>query len=555
MRRNVRVVRLVVCLAGFIFCVPLNPVSGQTNHDDVSIPGSPGNRIDHGVALQGSPLVITLEDAVQLALDGSFDIYRLTERYLQLSYSLEEAQRSLKTRIYLDSLLPKTTQGYVNRVYTDLDNLDLVLFRESTLNVTTALNVIQPLKTNGHLTLTTRMTGFEREMEALSPQFNFASPKMAMRYAMPRLSIDFNQPLFQFNTIKGSLEEAELDLESLELSYTEVEIKRINEITFAFFSLFAKQRLLKIAERTFTQSEMNHQTGLRRYDLGLIPEMEKLSLEIEMVNSRDRLFQATYALEQQQVIFNRAVGLDPLVEIRVVAAEAFKPVQIDLERSLEMAFQNRSDERRAQIEVEKAELDMRRVVSEGRPDLQFNLGFDLTGNSTQFGSTPDDGWGEHIKAGLDPDYMKPNLNVFLSLRVPITDSRTNESRIQQIASEQRVLVRETEEVRRSLKARVIDHVSAVQSAMRRMEMQEQNRHLALTGYEISQEQFEIAEISYTELLLAQRRYLETETLFLDSLIDYEVAKAELREVTMYDWETNTPVRRRTIPSEPFARGR
>ncbi len=555
MRRFRIFVKWTAVLTGLTFCVPPGAISGQSVPDGGQPPESDRSLLRAGPAAHRVPLVITLDDAVQLALDGSFDIYRLTERYLQLAYGLEEARRSLRTRIYLDSLLPKRTQGYVNQLYTDLAHLDLVLFKQETTRVTAALNIVQPLKTNGNITLSTRMTGFERHMEALSPEFLFTSPKMGIRYVMPRISLDFNQPLFQYNTIKGHLREAELDLESLELSYNEVEIQRINEITFAFYSLYTRQRLLDISDQMFKQSEVNYQTGLRRYELGLIPEMEKLSLEVEMANSQDRLLRARHELDSQRVTFNRTVGIDPDFELVVDADETFRPIQIDLERALEMAFQNRSDERRAQIEVEKAELEIQKTISRNKPDLQFNIGIDYSANSTEAGSDRDDGWFDHLQAGLDPDYIKPNLNVFLSFRLPISDSRTNESRIQQIASEQRVLMRETEEVQFELHATVVEHVSAMQSAMQRMELQAQNRNLARAGYEISQEQFEKAEIRYTELLLAQQRYLQTETLFMDAMIDYEEGKARLREITMFDWETNTAVRRQTIPSVPFARGR
>lgn len=498
--------------------------------------------------------VINLPDAIRVALDESFDIYRLEQKYLQLAYGLETARRSLKTRVIFDSTLPKITQGYVNRLYTNFElDLDLLTFDESYGSASAQISVVQPLITNGYLSIRGRMLASQRSMQEIYTE-NLAE----LRYVMPRLSFDYSQPLFQFNQIKGQLKEAELDLESLNLSYSEVELRKINDITREFFSLYGRQRFLAIADEIYRQSVINYEAGNRRYDLGLISEMELLSLEVESINSLDRLINTQHQLEMEQVIFNRMIGIEVDEKVWVLSDEEYQPISVDLNRAMELADRNRSDMRTAQIEVEKIDLDIRRTVSDGRPDLQLDLSYDYTGNSTipyQQTETTAVGWSDHFRVGIDPEYIKPNFNINLSLRVPVFDSRTNDSKVQRLISERNVLERETDEVRDELHSDVIQRVGSVQSAMQRIEMQVRNRQVARNAFEISQGQFERGEISYTEHLLVQRRYLETESLFTDALIEYEVSKAELKEITMWDWETNRPVQQRTTPPEPFGERR
>ena len=151
--------------------------------------------------------------------------------------------------------------------------------------------------------------------------------------------------------------------------------------------------------------------------------------------------------------------------------------------------------------------------------------------------------------------FRSNTNITVSLNVPLFDYRTNQSRVQRLISERAVLEREVNEVQDDLHRDVIERVNEVSSAMQRMEMQSGNRVLARTAFEVSQELFEKGELDHTELLSVQGRYLETESLFIRALIDFEMAKAELREITMWDWESDQPIRRRTTPPEPFERGR
>jgi len=491
-----------------------------------------------------------LQDAIRIALDESFDIYRLKQRYLQLAYSLETVRRSLKTRVNLNSTLPRMTQGFANRLFTDYDGaLELALFKDDILDFGATLNVVQPLITNGSITFSSQLRGYERDLQMIP------GTAADLRYISPQFRIQFNQPLLQYNAIKGELKGAKLDLEALQLSYGEVELSRINEVTRAFYDLYEKQQELEIVSEIHRQNVENHRAGLRRYELGLISEMEKLNLEVEMVNSRDRLEQTRSALLSTRLDFNRQLSLPLSERVWVNASDRFVPLEVNPDLAVQRAFQNRSDMRRANIEVEKAELEIRQVASRSRPDLQLNLGYDISGNSTIPGYDMRSTWKDHYCAGIAADNFRSSTNITVTMNVPIFDYRTNQSRVQRLISERAVLEREVNEVEDDLHRNIIERVNEVSSAMQRMEMQSGNRMLARTAFEVSQELFEKGEIDHTELLSVQSRYLKTESLFVSALIDFEIAKAELREITMWDWETDQPIRQRTTPPKPFERGR
>ncbi len=495
-------------------------------------------------------VVMTLHDAIRIALDESYDIYRLKQRYLQLSYSLETVRRSLKTRVHLNSTLPRITQGFANRLFTDYDGtLDLALFKDDILDFGATLNVVQPLITNGSITFSSRLRGYERDLQMIP------GPAADLRYISPQFRIQFNQPLLQYNTIKGELKGATLDLEALQLSYGEVELSRLNDVTRAFYALYEEQQELEIVSEIHRQNMVNHRAGLRKYELGLISEMEKLNLEVVMVNSRDQLERTRSSLLSTRLDFNRHLGLALSERVWANASDRFVPLEVNPDLAVERALQNRSDMRRANIEVEKADLEIEQVAARSRPDLQLNLGYDLSGNSTIPGYDIRSDWGTHLSAGMATENFRSNTNISISLNVPVFDYRTNQTRVQRLLSERAVLEREVEEVQDDLHRDVIERVNEVSSSMQRMEMQSGNRELARTAYEVSQELFEKGEIDYTVLLSVQGRYLETESLFIRALIDFEMAKAELREITMWDWETDQMIRRQTTPPEPFERGR
>jgi outer membrane protein TolC len=499
---------------------------------------------------EDADVVLILQEVIDLALDKSFSVYQLKQSYLQESYSLEQAKRNLRTRIDLRSTIPSISQGLSPTFYFNPDSgeYELDYLRQGRTNFSTTLSVEQPLITNGTISLNSRLSGFQSFNELTG-----GSDPVQTRSVQPSLGVSYNQPLFQYNDIKNALRSAELSFESLDRTYTQDELSQINGITTQFYSLFRQQKSLANVAESFRLSDINYQTGLRKYQAGLIAEVDKMRLEVQRANDLDRLESAKNAHEQQQFQFNRRVGLMLETEVWVVASEEYSPIEVDVDRALELAFANRAELRLQEISIEQSEMNLRRTISQGRPNLQVNFGYDLTGSSTLGGLGYDDPWSDHIGEAFNPDNRSPNTNVSLTLRVPIFDWGRNESAVQRQMAGLTVQKRRIDEVEQDMKRDVINRVRSVDSAMRRMEIQTANRAVAERSFEISQMRYERGETTIVELLNDQEQFNSTKEAFLSALIQYEQAKASLKEYTLWDWETNQPVRRRTSPPTPFGR--
>jgi outer membrane protein TolC len=98
---------------------------------------------------------------------------------------------------------------------------------------------------------------------------------------------------------------------------------------------------------------------------------------------------------------------------------------------------------------------------------------------------------------------------------------------------------------------VTDRVRAVETAMRRLQIQEENVQVAQTSFDFAVRRFDRGELTTTELARAQDQLSQTRINYLNAWISFEMAKADLKEITLWDWETNQPAVRRTTPPEPF----
>ena len=498
---------------------------------------------------EDAELVMNLQQVIDLALDESFQVYQMEQSYLQNAYSLEMAKRNLRTRVDLNSTIPSIQQGLNPTFYfnPDTQQQELAYLRTGRTNFNTRITVQQPLITNGSLSLDARLSGFDSFNERAS------GDPAETRSMSPTIGVSFNQPLFQYNDIKNELRNAELNFESLESTYTQDELSQINRITNQFYSLFREQKSLTNVAESFRLSDINYQTCLRQFQAGLIAEVEKMRLEVNRANDLDQLENAKNSHEQQQFQFNRQVGLSLETRIWVVASEEYRPIEVDVDRALELAFENRAEVRLQEIALEQADMSLRRTVSQGRPNLQLNLGYDLTSNSTLGGLGAADSWSDHLSESFNADNQSPNTNISLTLRVPLFDWGRNEASVQRQMASISVQQRRSNEVVEDLKRDVINRVRSVESAMRRMEIQTANRAVADRTFEISQIRFERGETTIVELLNDQQQYNSTKENFLSALIAYEQAKASLKEFTLWDWETNEAVMRRTSPPIPFGR--
>lgn len=507
----------------------------QTQQPGVEIPGP-----------QDADVVLDLQYAIDIALDESFGIFQLQNQFLQVAYLLEASRRQLRTQVSLSSQgLPNINQRIDAQLLGQPPKLEYL--RRNSASGDLNLSVYQPLITDGRFSFSTGFYGSQAIQDLTSGM------ELKNRSIQPYAGFGFRQPLFQYNQIRGQLRSNELSVESQRLRYTEDELRQINQVTRTFYDLFQQQRRVEIAADNYRQSEINYRTGLRMYNSAQQSEVEVFRLRVDMANSLSDLESEKTMLERRRFAFNRTVGIPLETVVWAESSLEYEPIEVDVDRALELAIQNRSDVKRQELQLEQDELTLKQRISAGRPDLELSASYTLTGNSTLSALGYSDPWSEHLSAALDADNRSPFTNISLTLSVPILDGGVNSSNVERQLTAIRQRERQIEETRADLQVTVINMVRAVEGAMRQMEILEENLQIARTSYQISQQRYERGEISLEALLQAQDQRRTTESRHLEALISFEMAKADLKEITLWDWETNQPVDQRTTPPEPFGK--
>jgi outer membrane protein TolC len=313
-----------------------------------------------------------------------------------------------------------------------------------------------------------------------------------------------------------------------------------------------RQELARISEELLQQSRENAEIGDRMFAAGLIPEVDRLALEITHSSSQASLEAALSELEQERIQFNRLIGLPLDTPVSVAVDTSLRVRDVDADRAVNLAGQNRSERRRAEIDLERIQLDLKRTRSLGRPSLNLNLSYDMGGISSNSVGTGDP-WSDHLSAAFDPDNYFPFSNVALTLQFPLFDWGRQSSAVQRQQARVELAERRVEEVELQIERTVRQIADLIGSMSRRAAAYARNRQLAGDRYEISQALFEEGEIGSTELLLALQQRVQSETQFFDALVVLESARAALNELTLWDWESESPIQIRTQPPGSIGR--
>jgi len=491
---------------------------------------------------------MTLDEALSLALGRSFEFYAYGQHLVESAYRLEEARRGAGFQLTLNSQLPRRTQDIQISEFTDdLGRLVLSYTDVEQTRLASSLELGRYLPTGGWIALRSGISGVSQISTSVLDEDEDQESR-TIRLVHPRLGVRFSQPFFAFNETRARIREAELSLERAHLGYSEQELREVSRVTAAYYGLVREQGLLRAAREMESETSRVAEIGERRFEVGLIPEVDRYALQLARSQAGTRILEMEQTLAQRRLELARMLGLPLEGGIAADPDTAFRPVFVDAGLAVGRALENRSDRRRAELAVEEALLELERIRGEGRPQLALNLSYDLGGVSTRTAQR-EGSWADQFDAAFLPENTFPFSSISLILEFPLYDSGEHRSALLREQTRLETARRRTEEVEVELELAVRRLGTAVNTLSRLGEEYGQNRVRAREYYTITSRLFEAGEAGSTELLLALQRHIEAEEDYLEALAELEISKALLRELTLWDWDTNQPVALRSeIPT-------
>ncbi len=324
-----------------------------------------------------------------------------------------------------------------------------------------------------------------------------------------------------------ALKRAEYSLQSARFNLDRQRLQLEGQVIDDYYDLVQSVRELEIEEQRLAQSRANLELAQRKFEVGLIAEVEALRLQVEMLQAEATYDQAQTDIESRRDLLRQTLGLDVWEPLEIDSEVQYEIHPIDAQRALEIGLARRTDMKRAEISEEINELNL--VETRRRNGI----------NATLSANVSMQGRGSEISAVSD-NFERNRWGVDLQISLPLIDSGQRQADISQarIALEQSRLGREQQ--RRLIIQQVRDATRRVHEAERQIDLRQAALEFAQRTYDVEQSRFELGLADSQQLLQAQGNLTQAQINALAAVIGYQRQLKNVRLATMAELKELAP---------------
>ena len=320
--------------------------------------------------------------------------------------------------------------------------------------------------------------------------------------------------------------EEELQLRTAELSYaaglSTLQRQRVqleSRVVNVYYDLVQGVRQLEIQKQRLDQSQAALELAQRKFEIGLIAEVEALRLEVDELRAQAEYAEAATRIESRRDALRQVLAMDVETPLAVSTRVDFTILAVDEETAVAVAMVRRTDMEQQRLRQRIAHLDLKRTAQSMGPSASLSARVNLTGR----GPDPHD-----VGRTLERSLISANIRVGL----PLVDGGRRRGVVRQaeIDLEQRELT--AEQVRQQVVLEVREAVRSVQEAERQIRLLNSALEVAERTFEVEQSRFELGLANSQELLDAQTDLTQARTSALNAVVSYQRALQDLRLATM-----------------------
>lgn len=466
-------------------------------------------------AISQEKVQLSLDDVIQIASKQSIDAFRNKNMYLASywEYRFYEAERlpgiSLNTT-------PFNFNRYLRKEYnfeTNEDEYRLREYIESDVAVSATQNVGL---TGGQIFL-------RSELGMLK---NLGGDQKTSYSAMP-FSIGFSQELNGYNELKWKSKIEPVKFEKAKMEFIQdVEDLRIKS-TNQFFQLVTAQIQKGIAETNYANADTIYKIGKGRFQVGTVTQDELLKLELGLLNNEQALSMAQLEEKRAQANLNSFLGMDKNIEIECIIPSEIPALKINPEVALAQAIQNNPEIINHQQQLLQQDQNVKRTRSETGMNTSLFAMYGLSRSSDEF----EDVYGQ-------PDKSQ---RFSVGINVPIVDWGRTKGRVSMAESNREVVMATIKQERIDFEMDVMQSVLEFNLQASQVKNAAKADTVAKMGYDVTFQRFLIGKINVINLNIASTDQENARMAYLNRLRDYWTSYFRLRSLTLFDFETQTPL--------------
>ena len=310
----------------------------------------------------GDTLVLSLDDAIEHAVDSALDAFIAENLYLAAYWQHENFRAERLPFLNLNAT-PADYRRTVAQEYDPQEESYRYIEREtffSSANLSVNQNIFR--------------TGGEIYLDSDIGRLENLGIHERVEYSTVPLRIGVRQPIFAYNEFKWKKKIEPVKYERARFEMIESMEGIAMEVVELFFELAVARENLQIAQTQKANADTLHNIGKQRFDLGTISREDLYMLELDKVESGTYLERAKAQLERAQMNLLSYLRLDADTNIEIVVPEDVPDIQIQPSQSLGHA----QEKHPKMLELEEDILMARSEVERARKESRFNANLDLS---------------------------------------------------------------------------------------------------------------------------------------------------------------------------------
>ncbi|PRY86758.1 TolC family protein [Mongoliibacter ruber] len=337
------------------------------------------------------------------------------------------------------------------------------------------------------------------------------------------VNVRLSQPIFAFNPLKWDKKIEPLVYEESKREFIE-EMEQISQtVTQLFFDFLISQVNFEIASKNLNNTQEILKIEQGRYNIGTTYEDKLLQVELQVLQARQDLAQARLDLEANSLRLKSYVGLNEAAEINLIPPQEVPDFVVNVEQAIDLAFQNRAEALGFDRRILQAESGVAQARGQ-RFNMFLNASYGLNNAALNWQDI----------------YFDPNRQtlVNLSFLVPILDWGRNKARMGQAEANKKLVEYTVEQDIINFEQEIFTKVKNFSMLRERLEITQLSDEVADKRYDISLRRYQNGNVTITDLNIAQQEKDQNRRAYIQSLRDYWTAYYELRQLTLYDFQSS-----------------
>jgi outer membrane protein TolC len=469
--------------------------------------------------------LLDLDESIAIAKMKSYDMLSLKEDLKIAEYNLQSTVNGYKTHVDLDLVTPNYTETISQ--YEDTTGISYYSVRQSIYS--SSLVISQPLPTDGDLYISSGLKSTD--------DYNDSD-----RWLYMNTRIGITQPLeafYAYNYIKAAYKTAKLAYEKSQKQLRREELNLEYNVSNLFYSLLSVQKKADIARSNLERQKEAFEIAKNKFDAGLIREVDALQMEVDLAEAQNNYDLSLVNQSAALNSFKELIGVELKDSVVISSSMDYKMVEVDVQKAVDLALQNRLEIREQEIQIELNELSIKKQKSKGMVSGEFSayfqkIGIDNSNLSDNIGGSVNDSYNDLLD-------RPGNYGVGLTISIPIIDWGENKALVRAAEATLQKNVYERESVIRGIETEVRNLVANFNSSMKRLQLLEKNVIVAEKSFEITRARFTDGDVDSQALALERERLNNAYSSHLNAYINYELNLANLMRKTFYDFKNNRPI--------------